>query len=77
MTDLVVVGLAYPEVHGPAQVRPVAGEEVFVQGMQLTLGGALNTASVAAALGLKRRRPPRKGRPKKFKELCDPVRRTG
>ncbi|PIQ55624.1 MAG: carbohydrate kinase family protein [Comamonadaceae bacterium CG12_big_fil_rev_8_21_14_0_65_59_15] len=52
MTDLVVVGLAYLEVHVPAQVRPVAGEEVFVQGMQLTLGGALNTASVAAALGL-------------------------
>jgi ribokinase len=53
MTDLVVVGMAYFEVFVPPH-RPVApGEELFVDGMQLALGGALNTASVAAALGLK------------------------
>lgn len=53
MTDLVVVGLAYLEVFVPAHTRPAPGEEVFVNGIALTLGGALNTASVAAALGLK------------------------
>ncbi|MDD2882605.1 MAG: PfkB family carbohydrate kinase [Rhodoferax sp.] len=53
MTDLVVIGLAYFEVFVPPHVRPPAGEEVFVDGIQLALGGALNTASVAAALGLK------------------------
>ncbi len=53
MTDLVVVGMAYFEVFVPPH-RPVApGEELFVDRMQLALGGALNTASVAAALGLK------------------------
>jgi ribokinase len=53
MTDLMVVGMAYFEVFVPPH-RPVApGEELFVDGMQLALGGALNTASVAAALGLK------------------------
>lgn len=50
--DLVVVGMAYFEVFVPPHVRPSPGEEVFVDGMTLTLGGALNTASVAAALGL-------------------------
>lgn len=53
MTDLVVVGLAYFEVFVPPHVRPAPGEEVFVDGIALALGGALNTASVAAALGLK------------------------
>ena len=53
MTDLVVVGLAYFEVFVPPHTRPAPGEEVFVDGMTLTLGGALNTASVAAALGLR------------------------
>lgn len=53
MTDLVVVGLAYFEVFVPPHARPAPGEEVFVDGMTLTLGGALNTASVAAALGLR------------------------
>ncbi|PKO61201.1 MAG: carbohydrate kinase family protein [Betaproteobacteria bacterium HGW-Betaproteobacteria-18] len=52
VTNLVVVGLAYFEVFVPPHVRPAPGEEVFVDGIQLALGGALNTASVAAALGL-------------------------
>lgn len=51
--DLVVVGMAYFEVFVPPHVRPAPGEEVFVDGIVLALGGALNTASVAAALGLK------------------------
>lgn len=52
MTDLLVVGMAYFEVFVPPHVRPAPGEEVFVDGIQLALGGALNTATVAAALGL-------------------------
>ena len=53
MTDLVVVGLAYFEVFVPPHVRPAPGEELLVDGIQLALGGALNTATVAAALGLR------------------------
>lgn len=53
MTDLVVVGLAYFEVFVPPHVRPSPGEELFVDGIELALGGALNTATVAAALGLR------------------------
>lgn len=53
MTDLVVVGLAYFEVFVPPHVRPPPGEELFVDGIELALGGALNTATVAAALGLR------------------------
>ncbi len=53
MTDLVVVGMAYFEVFVPPHVHPRPGEEVFVEGIQLGLGGALNTATVAAALGLR------------------------
>ena len=52
MSDLIVVGMAYFEVFVPPHQRPAAGEELFVDGIQLALGGALNTASVAAALGL-------------------------
>lgn len=51
MTDLVVVGMAYFEVFVPPHRAVAPGEELFVDGMQLALGGALNTASVAAALG--------------------------
>jgi sugar/nucleoside kinase (ribokinase family) len=51
-TDLVVIGMAYFEVFVPAHQRPPAGEELFVDGLQLALGGALNSATVAAALGL-------------------------
>ena len=53
LTDLVVVGLAYFEVFVPPHARPAPGEEVFVDGIALALGGALNTATVAAALGLR------------------------
>lgn len=53
MTDLVVVGMGYFEVFIPPHQRPAPGEELFVEGIQLALGGALNTATVAAALGLK------------------------
>lgn len=53
MTDLLVVGMAYFEVFVPPHVRPAPGEELFVEGIALGLGGALNTASVAAALGLR------------------------
>ena len=52
MTDLVVVGMAYFEVFVPPHVRPDPGKELFVDGIALSLGGALNTATVAAALGL-------------------------
>lgn len=52
MTDLLVVGMAYFEVFVPPHARPAPGEELFVDGIALGLGGALNTASVAAALGL-------------------------
>lgn len=53
MTDLVVVGMGYFEVFVPPHVRPAPGEELFVDGITLALGGALNTATVAAALGLR------------------------
>ncbi|MCZ4312654.1 PfkB family carbohydrate kinase [Comamonadaceae bacterium G21597-S1] len=53
MTDLVVAGMAYFEVFVPQHERPRPGEELFVEGITLGLGGALNTASVAAALGLR------------------------
>ncbi len=53
MTDLLVVGLAYFEVFVPPHARPAPGEELFVDGISLGLGGALNTASVAASLGLR------------------------
>lgn len=52
MTELLVAGLAYCEVFVPQHEAPLPGEERFVEGIRLTLGGALNTASVAAALGL-------------------------
>lgn len=57
MTDtdqptLTVVGLVYFELAVPAAMLPVpAGREVFVEQMRVGLGGALNTASVARALG--------------------------
>lgn len=53
MNDLLVVGMAYFEVFVPPHQRPNPGEELFVDGIALGLGGALNTASVAAALGLR------------------------
>jgi sugar/nucleoside kinase (ribokinase family) len=50
--ELCVAGLVYFEVFVPTLRLPAAGEEAFVDSIQLGLGGALNTASVAAALGL-------------------------
>lgn len=52
-TDLVVVGMAYFEVFVPPHQHPPAGEELFVDSIHLALGGALNSATVAAALGLR------------------------
>jgi sugar/nucleoside kinase (ribokinase family) len=49
---LCVAGLAYFEAHLPSELAFVAGRERFVDGISLTVGGALNTASVAHALGL-------------------------
>lgn len=49
--DLCVAGLVYFEVFVPSGPLPNDGEESFVEGIRLGLGGALNTASVAKALG--------------------------
>lgn len=51
--ELCVAGLVYFEVFVPRVPLPHPGEEAFVEGIGLGLGGALNTASVASALGLK------------------------
>ena len=52
MLDLGVVGLVFFEVFVPADVDwPQQGEENFVDRLPVGLGGALNTASVAKALG--------------------------
>lgn len=51
--ELCVAGLVYFEVFVPALRMPAAGEEAFIERIHLGLGGVLNTASVAAALGLK------------------------
>lgn len=50
--DLCVAGLVYFEVFVPGAHLPGPGEEVFVERLRMGLGGALNTASVARALGL-------------------------
>lgn len=53
MHDLGVVGLVFFEVFVPAEASwPPPGEEHFVDALPVGLGGALNTASVARALGL-------------------------
>ncbi len=52
MTSLVVAGLAYLEVHVPPYQAVAPGHERFIDGIALGMGGALNTASVAAALGV-------------------------
>lgn len=52
MTTLVVAGFAYLEVYVPPHPPVPTGQERFVDGIALGLGGALNTASVAAALGV-------------------------
>lgn len=50
--ELCVAGLVYFEVFVPGGMIPPPGEELFVDRLRLGLGGALNTASVAAALGV-------------------------
>jgi sugar/nucleoside kinase (ribokinase family) len=51
--DLCVAGLVYFEVHAPVEGgMPPSGQERFVGRLPVTLGGALNTASVAKRLGL-------------------------
>ena len=50
--ELCVAGLVYFEVFVPGMRLPPPGEEAFVESIRLGLGGALNTASVASALGL-------------------------
>jgi sugar/nucleoside kinase (ribokinase family) len=51
--ELAVVGLIYFEVDCPRiAAAPPAGEELFVARLPVRLGGALNTASVARALGI-------------------------
>ena len=53
LPDLTVVGPAFFEVFvPPPDARPVPGEERYVDRIPVGLGGALNAASVAAALGL-------------------------
>jgi sugar/nucleoside kinase (ribokinase family) len=52
MTELLVAGMAYLDVF-VARVRPPpAGQELFVDAIKLGFGGAANSASVGAALGL-------------------------
>jgi sugar/nucleoside kinase (ribokinase family) len=51
--ELCVVGLVYFEVDCPRPaLAPAPGQELFVARLPVRLGGALNTASVARALGL-------------------------
>ena len=49
--SLCVLGLAYFEVYLPASLEVQAGRERFVPEIPLRVGGALNSASVAAMLG--------------------------
>lgn len=49
--DLCVVGFVYLEVVVPSHEPPAPGTERFVDALPMRLGGALNTASVARALG--------------------------
>jgi sugar/nucleoside kinase (ribokinase family) len=51
-SDLVVVGPVFFEVFVPEVPRPAAGEERYVERIPIGLGGALNPASVASALGV-------------------------
>ncbi len=52
MRELLVAGMSYLDVFVPRTPPPPAGQEVFVDAITLSLGGATNSASVAAALGL-------------------------
>ncbi len=51
--DLLVVGFVYLELFMPRELlAPSPGEEIFVDDLSLGVGGALNAASVARALGV-------------------------
>lgn len=52
LPELLVVGAAFFEAFVPAEVQPEPGLEKYVADIPLGLGGALNSASVAAALGV-------------------------
>lgn len=52
MNELLVAGMAYLDVSVARFTPPPAGRELFVDSIHLGLGGAANSASVAAALGL-------------------------
>lgn len=52
MSELLVAGMAYLDVHVGRTPPVPAGTEVFVDAISLSLGGAANSASVAAALGV-------------------------
>lgn len=52
MRELLVAGMAYLDVFIPRTPLPPPGQERFVDAITLSLGGATNSASVAAALGL-------------------------
>lgn len=52
MRQLLVAGMAYLDVFVPPCAPPAPGQEVFVEAITLALGGACNSASVAAALGV-------------------------
>lgn len=51
MFDVLVVGPAFLEAFVPSGVTPVPGTEQYVPSIPVGLGGALNAASVCAALG--------------------------
>ncbi len=52
MSELLVAGMVYLDVFVARFTAPPAGRELFVDNIHLGLGGAANSASVAAALGL-------------------------
>lgn len=52
MRELLVAGMSYLDIFVPRVAAPPAGQEVFVDAITLGFGGATNSASVAAALGL-------------------------
>ncbi|PWF49433.1 carbohydrate kinase family protein [Massilia glaciei] len=53
MSELLVAGMAYLDVSVPRVAPPAPGEERFVDAIGLRFGGAANSASVGAALGLR------------------------
>lgn len=53
MKELLVAGMAYLDVAMARIAAPPAGQEVFVDAIELGFGGAANCASVGAALGLR------------------------